>query len=532
MLSYEPFSKVDLEGLNFVFTQNDFSMTSWEVGKVTALCGSPDLYLGKDVKSADGVISNIVMCDERRRSHGANIFKDIQKALWEERMKQAKERAALIAWWNSLQCQKRPIYGTNLRELVTVKHPLLNIHEQKRNPTCYLSFSSKLSDIVLLPVECLEKMLEIVESFMFAIPAARAPSPVCWCSKGNSHVFLSAAYRGKCTETFSPLMSPIRPAIVRRQVYFPDRRLIQFDCGKLQKLAILLRRLKSEGHRALIFTQMTKMLDILEAFINLYGYTYLRLDGSTQPEERQTLMQRFNTNPKFFLFILSTRSGGVGINLVGVDTVIFYDSDWNPAMDQQAQDRCHRIGQTREVHIYRLISESTIEENILKKANQKRALDDLVIQSGSYNTEFFKKLDPMELFSGYRSLHIEKLHKEGATNVESSEVRMGDLSNADVEVALKQAEDEINYMALKKVEQEEAVENQEFAKEAIGKLEDDEFLNEDDVKPDERSAFMEKNDVKLDDQTGEQSCWLSTSSKLDDMSLGANLTENNVLSRR
>lgn len=87
-------------------------------------------------------------------------------------------------------------------------------------------------------------------------------------------------------------------------------------------------------------------------------------------------------------------------------------------------------------------------------------------------------------------------------------------------------------MALKKVEQEEAVENQEFTEEAIGKLEDDEFLNEDDVKPYERSAFMEKNDVKLDDQTGEQSCWLSTSSKLDDMSLGANLTENNVLSRR
>lgn len=161
----------------------------------------------------------------------------------------------------------------------------------------------------------------------------------------------------KCTEVFAPLLSPIRPAVVRRQVYFPDRRLIQFDCGKLQELAVLLRRLKSEGHRALIFTQMTKMLDILEAFINLYGYTYMRLDGSTQPEERQTLMQRFNTNPKFFIFILSTRSGGVGINLVGADTVIFYDSDWNPAMDNQAQDRCHRIGQTREVHIYRLIDQ-------------------------------------------------------------------------------------------------------------------------------------------------------------------------------
>jgi E1A-binding protein p400 len=220
---------------------------------------------------------------------------------------------------------------------------------------------------------------------------------------------------------------------------------------------------------------MTKMLDILEAFINLYGYTYMRLDGSTQPEERQTLMQRFNTNPKFFLFILSTRSGGVGINLVGADTVIFYDSDWNPAMDQQAQDRCHRIGQTREVHIYRLISESTIEENILKKAKQKRALDDLVIQSGGYNTEFFKKLDPMELFSGHKTLSIKDTPKEKSQN--SGEVSV---TNADVEAALKHVEDEADYMALKKVELEEAVDNQEFTEEASGRLEEDDYVNEDD----------------------------------------------------
>jgi E1A-binding protein p400 len=226
---------------------------------------------------------------------------------------------------------------------------------------------------------------------------------------------------------------------------------------------------------------MTKMLDILEVFMNLYGYTYMRLDGSTQPEERQTLMQRFNTNPKIFIFILSTRSGGVGINLVGADTVIFYDSDWNPAMDQQAQDRCHRIGQTREVHIYRLISESTIEENILKKANQKRALDDLVIQSGGYNTEFFKKLNPMELFSGHKTLQIKNMQREKNHN-NGNEVS---LSNADVDAALKYAEDEADYMALKKVEQEEAVDNQEFTEEAIGRLEDDEFVNDDDMKADE-----------------------------------------------
>jgi len=90
-------------------------------------------------------------------------------------------------------------------------------------------------------------------------------------------------------------------------------------------------------------------------------------------------MDRFNKDEKIFVFILSTRSGGLGINLTGADTVIFYDSDWNPAMDAQAQDRAHRIGQTRDVHIYRLISEHTVEENILKKAQQKRHLDFLVM---------------------------------------------------------------------------------------------------------------------------------------------------------
>lgn len=96
-------------------------------------------------------------------------------------------------------------------------------------------------------------------------------------------------------------------------------------------------------------------------------------------------MQRFNADLKLFAFILSTRSGGFGINLTGADTVIFYDSDWNPAVDAQAQDRCHRIGQTKEVNIYRLISEDTIEENILKKALQKRELDELAIQQGQFN---------------------------------------------------------------------------------------------------------------------------------------------------
>ncbi|XP_055801077.1 protein PHOTOPERIOD-INDEPENDENT EARLY FLOWERING 1 isoform X1 [Solanum dulcamara] len=477
MLSPGIFSTVNLGALGLLFTHHDFSMTSWESNDVQSIATPSSLIEGRvslihGEETSQGLKRN-------KKFHGTNIFEEIQKALAEERLREAKERAAAIAWWNSIKCKQKPVYSTSLREIVTVKHPVHGMYCQKNNPLSFLH-SAWLAESILLPVERFQQMVDQVETFMFAIPAARSPAPACWCSKPGTSVFFSPTFKETCSEVLSPLLTPFRPAIVRRQVYFPDRRLIQFDCGKLQELAGLLRRLKSEGHRALIFTQMTKMLDVLEAFINLYGYTYMRLDGSTPPEERQTLMQRFNTNPKIFLFILSTRSGGVGINLVGADTVIFYDSDWNPAMDQQAQDRCHRIGQTREVHIYRLISESTIEENILKKANQKRALDDLVIQSGSYNTEFFKKLDPMELFSGHRTVSLKNIEVEKNSNVTELQ-----LSNADVEAALQNVEDEADYMALKKVEEEEAVDNQEFTEEAIVRLEDDELGNDDETKADE-----------------------------------------------
>lgn len=103
-------------------------------------------------------------------------------------------------------------------------------------------------------------------------------------------------------------------------------------------------------------------------------------------------MDRFNADTRIFCFILSTRSGGLGVNLTGADTVVFYDSDWNPTMDAQAQDRCHRIGQTRDVHIYRLVCERTVEENILKKANQKRLLGDIAIEGGNFTTAFFREV--------------------------------------------------------------------------------------------------------------------------------------------
>lgn len=136
---------------------------------------------------------------------------------------------------------------------------------------------------------------------------------------------------------------------------------------------------------------MTKMLDILEKFLNIHGYTYVRLDGSTKIEMRQAIVDKFNNDSKVFCFISSTRSGGIGLNLTGADSIIFYDTDWNPAMDKQAQDRCHRIGQTREVNIYRFITNKTIEENIFKKSIQKRELSHIVMEEGEFTIDTLKE---------------------------------------------------------------------------------------------------------------------------------------------
>src|SRR6202012_188521 len=128
---------------------------------------------------------------------------------------------------------------------------------------------------------------------------------------------------------------PFHQARMKLSIAFPDKRLLQYDCGKLQRLDKLLRQLQTGGHRALIFTQMTKVLDILEQFLNIHGHRYLRLDGTTKVEQRQILTDRFNHDNRILCFILSSRSGGRGINLTGADTVRFSDLDRKPAMGRQ-----------------------------------------------------------------------------------------------------------------------------------------------------------------------------------------------------
>ncbi|KAL0091218.1 SNF2 family N-terminal domain-containing protein [Phycomyces blakesleeanus] len=162
--------------------------------------------------------------------------------------------------------------------------------------------------------------------------------------------------------------------------------LLYRTSGKFELLDRMLPKLRQTGHRVLIFFQMTRIMSIMEDFMNLRGFPYLRLDGSTKSDDRSQLLQLFNApDSPYFIFLLSTRAGGLGLNLQTADTVVIFDSDWNPHQDLQAQDRAHRIGQTKEVRIFRLICANSIEENILARANYKLDIDGKVIQAGKFD---------------------------------------------------------------------------------------------------------------------------------------------------
>lgn len=166
-------------------------------------------------------------------------------------------------------------------------------------------------------------------------------------------------------------------------IRLPNSKSLVQDCAKMQEFAQLIPKLVAGKHRCLVFCQMTKMLDLLEDYLLTQHLSYFRMDGSTSIQDRKFMVDEYQTNPNIFAFLLSTRAGGLGINLIAADTVIFYDIDWNPTMDEQATDRAHRIGQTKPVTVYRLVTRGTVEEKIVRRAQQKQN-----VQSTVYGDSF------------------------------------------------------------------------------------------------------------------------------------------------
>ncbi|XP_045814264.1 ATP-dependent DNA helicase DDM1-like [Trifolium pratense] len=170
--------------------------------------------------------------------------------------------------------------------------------------------------------------------------------------------------------------------------FFPPVNEIIEQCGKFHLLDRLLQRLFARNHKVLVFSQWTKVLDIMEYYFSEKGFEVCRIDGSVKLDDRKRQIEDFNdTNSNCRIFLLSTRAGGLGINLTAADTCIIYDSDWNPQMDLQAMDRCHRIGQTKPVHVYRLATAQSVEGRMLKRAFSKLKLEHVVIEKGQFHQE-------------------------------------------------------------------------------------------------------------------------------------------------
>lgn len=221
--------------------------------------------------------------------------------------------------------------------------------------------------------------------------------------------------------------------------YTTDEHLV-YNAGKMLVLDKLLKRLQAQGSRVLIFSQMSRLLDILEDYCVFRQYKYCRIDGSTAHEDRIAAIDDYNKlGSEKFIFLLTTRAGGLGINLTSADIVVLYDSDWNPQADLQAMDRAHRIGQTKQVVVYRFVTDNAIEEKVLERAAQKLRLDQLVIQQGRAQTAAKAAANKDELLSMIQH-GAEKVFQSKSTAGPATKTG-GDMTDSDIDAILAAGED-------------------------------------------------------------------------------------------
>ncbi|KAI4169959.1 MAG: hypothetical protein LQ343_005341 [Gyalolechia ehrenbergii] len=220
--------------------------------------------------------------------------------------------------------------------------------------------------------------------------------------------------------------------------YTTDEHLI-YNAGKMVMLDKILTRMKKQGSRVLIFSQMSRVLDILEDYCVFREHKYNRIDGSTAHEDRIAAIDEYNApDSEKFVFLLTTRAGGLGINLTSADIVILFDSDWNPQADLQAMDRAHRIGQTKQVVVFRFVTEQAIEEKVLERAAQKLRLDQLVIQQGRAQQAAKQAASKDELLNMIQHGAEKVFESKGPTGSLASK---SDLSDDDIDAILRHGEE-------------------------------------------------------------------------------------------
>uniref|UniRef100_A0A8C5QJ24 E1A binding protein p400 n=1 Tax=Leptobrachium leishanense TaxID=445787 RepID=A0A8C5QJ24_9ANUR len=328
----------------------------------------------------------------------------------EDKQRVIKERLDLLFTCNERRCAQAPLYGSDLLSLFSL-NPAASPHFMHKSYWGYSGYVNCLMssrcpedslDLLRPLILSSEQQKTVLEShakrLLCVVPTVVAASPVIAVphpppSYTNNIKIMSHSLREKA----APYIKDLRERTSPYCVQFPDLRLIQCDSGKLEALVILLRKLRSEGRRVLIFSQMLHMLDILEIFLDLHSLTFLRIDENANHEQCQELTKSFNRDTRIFCMVLSTHVYALSIPHVEADTVIFYDSDLNPVVDGKTQSWCDLIGRSKDIHVYRLVTANSIEEKLLRNGT-KDLIREVAAQGSDYTLAFLTQQTIKELF--------------------------------------------------------------------------------------------------------------------------------------
>ncbi|XP_034727183.1 E1A-binding protein p400 isoform X5 [Etheostoma cragini] len=347
----------------------------------------------------------------------------------EEKTQQLKEHLSRLFEANERRCGRRVLYGSDLLQACTLStepgHSALTAGGWRwvgresclrAQRTC-VATTSTLQSTLLSVEDRLDAANSLIKRLVCVTPPAVAPPPHLYAANPPVPYSLEQKSLHRLLQKASaPHSADIHQLAPRHLLRFCDLQLMQMDSGKLEALAILLQKLRSDSRRVLIFTQMVKMLDILEAFLDYRQLTYVRVDESFTPDERQENMKKFNRNRNVFCSILTNRCCSAVGTLFDADTIIFYDTDLNPSVDARCQEWCDKIGRSKDIHIYRLESGNSIEEKLLKNGT-KDLIREVAAQGTDYTLAFLTQRTIQDLFeveagSGEKVEEFVVLHQE------------------------------------------------------------------------------------------------------------------------
>lgn len=328
----------------------------------------------------------------------------------EEKTQALKQRLRCLFSANERRCARSVLYGSDLLQACTMDSEpgrsaltaggwrWVGRESCLRAQRTFVATTSYLQSTVLSAGERLEAGSSLVKRLSCVVPAAVAPLPNLYAANPPvAYTLEQKSSSRRLQEALSPHSAEIHNLASRHLLPFPDLQLMQTDSGKLEALAILLQKMRLESRRVLIFTQMVRMLDILEAFLDHRHLPYVRVDESFSSGERQENMKVFNRNRQVFCGILTNRCCSTVGTIFDADTIIFYDTDLNPSIDARTQEWCDKIGRSKDVHIYRLESGNSIEEKLLKNGT-KDLIREVAAQGTDYTLAFLTQRTIQDLF--------------------------------------------------------------------------------------------------------------------------------------